>query len=1039
MLKINKNQNKYLARISLFAILSLQIFPFSASALTLPESLAENVYSSTVLNAADNDVNGAANKQKGPSVEINFSGSMQPGSKVVAKAVPGFFDNYKGYKDLYYTWFLQKAGCEEKDSGVSVNNPCNLDGNDKIDGNDWKIAATRIMIKGDFDKNEEGIDYSDVNKDSGYEAVPKIDKDDGWRVDTLRDGDEYYKENSDDAQNCYIQTPKTGSIYELRETKENFENSCPSGYHRSCVAKKPVNCDIYNIDYDPLDPDSSYSVPNPQDFNACVISSKGDDADLKCDIANVSDLKNFRSSVVCNKEGEVPICVKDENLLFKDGDDVKGIIFNINPGDTEESKVEKICTDVLGIDEEHDLEKVFFKEPFKLEQAECTDIQKWLVNGTKDDFGNTLIEGQKTLMPTCTFEKGANLCKHLFPKFPKSKIVVDGREIDLSDDVSGDGEFTRDEKIFWGADPSTDSTNGKNKDEEVVVGLGMDTFEWTYNIGDKLGVVVEGGGTFLTRHADLDAPRTWAFSGEKCKILDKLESENNIMEQGDNDTRRGFYTETIKGFLVAEVDLEDCINEDSLVEPDEDGSASLKVQLSATPNNPINDPTGKGDILEIISSPINTANPESLLYKWSVQISDSGSIPPGDDTVWNDITDELLSGGSFSQANIEGLGKDKLSIKLNIKDVEDLVDDSYEGIFYLRVKAKITSTGADSMQTALGITDPIRVREVENQIRIYPVTATSDGMLNINKGLSGQSLEICSDNEGQIRCYVGKNSIFGLEVPDEDSKLSNFSWTVNGNEFLCSSSISTECRVGGNKLFVPILGNEGEAVDVVVKALNEQKEEIELSRHFIIAPEQLQIASFDPNSYCGINCLDSASICPKYLGHYNMINGYKKPDCSWDVWETRQGNIVTLGTLSQAGFEWAVDGQIISDFQDKNQIKLEIGKFPGDSYNIGLSTRFRKDDINLKNNIRRALSTHWGVSPEDSIEENKSANIQINVVDGISQTAAAKNDNYFASLISYLPTQTMFLFKIAITSFTLLLTMSILFAILPKTALNEIE
>ncbi len=57
----------------------------------------------------------------------------------------------------------------------------------------------------------------------------------------------------------------------------------------------------------------------------------------------------------------------------------------------------------------------------------------------------------------------------------------------------GDGEFTTNEEACWRLNPNSSDTDGDGfKDEEDLAGLGQTQFTWTFNPGDRVGVVIEG-------------------------------------------------------------------------------------------------------------------------------------------------------------------------------------------------------------------------------------------------------------------------------------------------------------------------------------------------------------------------------------------------------------------------------------------------------------------------------------------------------------------------------------------------------------------
>lgn len=96
-------------------------------------------------------------------------------------------------------------------------------------------------------------------------------------------------------------------------------------------------------------------------------------------------------------------------------------------------------------------------------------------------------------------------CKHLFPDAPGQK--------------TGDGNFGLDEEKFWHTDPkSADTAMAGNPDEANVAGLGQALFRWNYQLGDEIGVAVEGISNDPTTSADSSYKVFWALSRNNCPI-----------------------------------------------------------------------------------------------------------------------------------------------------------------------------------------------------------------------------------------------------------------------------------------------------------------------------------------------------------------------------------------------------------------------------------------------------------------------------------------------------------------------------------------
>jgi len=665
------------------------------------------------------------------------------------------------------------------------------------------------------------------------------------------------------------------------------------------------------------------------------------------------------------------------------------------------------------------------------------------VQGQKcEDAQGVLAKLDSKTSLKCSATKAGNTCKHLFAKVPKSI------------GVTGDGKFGAAEKTFWGANPATSSTNGGGVDEANVVGLGIDKFSWMFTPGDQVGLVVEGESSYPTMHADSTFKRMWAFSKNTCTALEDLakmedatyDSVNGI----HNKKRRNMYLEGPGGgpcdmsdvskctaFLTAEVDLDLCLPE-NLIDPTTDenssGNSKLSLQVNSEPANPINDPNGRGDILNVSAANFNSQDSGNLLYNWTVQISRDGSTPPIDTTTWKDITSAMESIPSFSALDASGIGKKNLAINLNLSEalIKSNITGSFTDTFYLKIKARAKGTATDGSQDAEGFT-VVKVRQQQNEIKMYSVTANNTGMLLMDEG----GTEICDSDEEKKTCYVTKDEIIGLTVPaSSGNTLTNFSWKANGAIMVCDATVSTQCAtVAGNKVFVPILGNTGEAVDVTVNAINTKTNEaVELSRHFVIVNPKVVLSS-----------ADESLVWPKLLGYYKDLNGNQYPDYSKTVYETAQASNANLiatfypsSLANKSQLEWIIDGETQYDLINKTNIVFPVNKLEGNSYDVGILAHFKTGSEVDVNNIRKALLKDWKVEAENVIDEEQSATIQINVLTAGSQKVAQKNaQTGLASLISHLPENLMFLLKIVLTSGGLLVLTGIVFAVIPGASFEE--
>lgn len=981
----------------------------------------------------------------------------------------------------------------------TLKSKCDFDGDDRITENDWKIAAAKIIASGSFDSNETDtagakvIDYS-VNvfvgdKKSAFQSVTSnTTNETNWNnrcyVQEPKSGLIY--ELTRVKQEMY----PCPAGYDFRCVADNQSATCdvfndgmipglPGPYDftaalnsQNDIATKtaanaaslaynsaaetnlvlsnpsdPTSAKIIDMVTYPAYPKAIVAIPAPyavalngQHTTNSFCGVVGGSNSVYCKIDgsdNIDNIKirDYTATSTCSIANAVPTCVKNAGTYTDfpgGGNPATAVIFQGSVCNSLQSAPSAPGSLILPAPG--------YVPPFvstensifgAVHGQSCADAKNIMINGDGTNAGVADIDLE------CTFIKdtanSGNACKHLFAN-PK-----------LTGDDSGDGRFSLAEKKFWGLDPAVVSTRSNGQtDEENVIGKGIDKFTWMFSPGDMVGLAVEGDSVLISEHADASNKRMWAFSNNTCKALEDI-SKLPLVDGADPDNsfKRGFYLERgggekcdlknksiCTGFLTAEVDLDSCL-EENLLNPDLEGTSKLKVDLAANLQNPINDPNGRGDILTISSGSSNASDPGGLLYKWTVQRSNDGINAPTDTTGWTDITTAATNNDppSFSSSDLVGINKKSFTINLNLPN--SITGPISESVFWLRFRVKISGTSADDSQNAEGVVN-VRVRKQQNQIYVYDIIASNVNDLKLDK-----SSELCGDTQGKIRCFVNKNAIIGLEIPNvAGNVVSNFIWTVNGNPMECRTSISSECVLAGNKLFFPILGNEGEAVDVVASGLSSSGEKIEVSRHFVIAGSQLQILLNDPNGksfsqLCSADCGSSNDTCPRYLGKYKDIVGGEYPDCSSSVFETKTGKTVSFSANSQSGFNWTIDGVMDPQYSDQQTITLPIEKLAGSSYSIELSSYLSPANKAQLTNVRLALFKNWAISQEEVPEENQTTAIQLDVFADPNATIAS-NGGFGASLITHLPEQLMFLLKISLTSIFILLVSGLLFAFMPE-------
>ena len=104
-----------------------------------------------------------------PQVSLMFQPSNpEIGAKITATATPSYFQNEM--KSMYFTWFLKNKDCDKTDDPSSEERQkCDLNNDGRVDIEDYKIKAMRIIANNGF--NWENASYSHSDGNSSYKAT----------------------------------------------------------------------------------------------------------------------------------------------------------------------------------------------------------------------------------------------------------------------------------------------------------------------------------------------------------------------------------------------------------------------------------------------------------------------------------------------------------------------------------------------------------------------------------------------------------------------------------------------------------------------------------------------------------------------------------------------------------------------------------------------------------------------------------------------------------------------------------------------------
>ena len=658
--------------------------------------------------------------------------------------------------------------------------------------------------------------------------------------------------------------------------------------------------------------------------------------------------------------------------------------------------------------------------PFGFTNPACSDL----------NLQNTSCSSIGTAISSCSIDSSqiTNACEHLFPNAPG--------------DTTGDGEFGASEERFWRTNPNDPDTAGTSYgDEANVAGLGQSKFTWVYEVGDKIGVAVEGTSIIPTKHDDRSYMVMWALPKNDCPL------ENSSS-----------YRKTIRGYDVTfpttATDINNCL-EKNLVDPREGGQVGkIKASLTYSPKTPFNDSSGDafGTPLALLASTEDTeAQNDILHYEWNVFVSGDGSFNPSgysadpqrDATgAWINITEFLKENqlASFTEGN----GLNNLTVKLNLTNallekstdakikklkIENLFPD---GLGHLKVTTKVTEYN-DTNKKAREDTATVIIPIISTDLSILSRKITIDP--NTKKLKLGTS--VCNEKQnstldtkhpenynplglGRNLCLVSKNEIMGLTI-NNTHDLSNFQWMVNGDPLTCTDTISDLCSKDKETAvnFLPIIKDPGEQYEVSVTAINVQTgKKVTLSKTFAVITPMIKIRSAN---------MDVS--WPKYLGYYKGTDGYAYAHLSENQFQAYSGSTPEFSLefipswVSKKKWQWYVNGNPFGENIPSLKVLLEGA--PGRIYSLSAEATSIEDE-----QVRKALTDFWGYSVFDSTENHMSHAIEIQtVVNEEEELSLSSPRAFFANIAKNAQQQVFFIIQIFLSLGTLVILMSVLFSL----------
>jgi len=547
---------------------------------------------------------------------------------------------------------------------------------------------------------------------------------------------------------------------------------------------------------------------------------------------------------------------------------------------------------------------------------------------------------------------------------------------------SGSGKFPTGEERYWETDPTDPDTDGDGfPDEADVIGLGQQDFTWTYQAGDRVGVVVEGtsmipveelNSSFKIMHGYLDVcdeTKAQLASGDKCDGADDY----------------GY------GYLATRA-------------PGEEGLERLRVSLSYAPDNPVADSAGADRITVNSSLDSTDLNPANVYYTWQIQ---EGVL--GDDNSWK----ELDIKDNFDTATVSsGLGLSSFSFSPKTDAMSEGSDLTY---FKVTLTAS-RSSGTKSKRGRSSVIIPVNKKGIS--LKFFKV--------DIQDGKAVLGKEVCDE---AALCPVVHNQLLAARVSSGEytSSNSDFAWSINGKAYpLPSDPSGLFSGWDSTTIFFAIIENEGDTPDVSVTATRKNAlQPVMGSRSLSV----VKPATFIENSA-------SSTSWPKtYLADDNSSPGGTYAMESSTAFESPTESAVSfdLKYLPDYLFEgdpnifidWKIDGTSItsSDFFESNlglsgvaaendgrTLKFTTGAANGNYHSIEAVVKkyWNADEKNI-------LGTAWGISP-DTLESSFTVGLTSLVPSPAKGTSASANPTrVLAAIGTHLPHYFMYLLRLALT------------------------
>ena len=967
-------------------------------------------------------MNVARQKKMAPQVVLSFSpANPVDGERVTVSATPTYFMN-SDPKNLYFTWYLQRGQCvpdgeswDQIDMPITGSNAaCNLDGDDSITVNDYKIAAARIIANGGWAWNRTHALGPDDSLPYTVGETDETGLGDGFEA-PMGGSDQKGKNeagNPDMPAYCYVHDWVSGNEYELDWCEHLFPED---GNIPGELGDGEFHMEEEQYWHtDPTNQDTA-GIGRPDEANALGLginefswtyqtgdrvgvaiegismeSTIHDDSSYKtmwalpkntCDLGEFLgewDYENGTTTFCLTEAGEVPYVEGEDCAPFSEETDT-AYINNPSPPAAPPGGITDTDTTI--------------PSDGSSGPTNWADTSTIRVEGTSPIAGGETMGLSSYLLPTFSVSRDTGAVAH-----PDNSIIY--------------GNTTTVTKLV---------TEDVTMIEAQLTANVCTTTETTTTVTDVLGYQI-GDATTETE-------------GPVCE-----EAEANVFDMSK---------ESLNACLV-----------DNLMTPSDvqqDGS-KIKLSLYSTPQSPMNDPKNIGEIestadtLVVTASAQNVNDENFLRYDWEVYGGDSDSIVTDD---WGEpFAKEML----IDSTQTSGIGVKSLKFKLAFADEPK----------YLKVQVVATEYEAGTTNRVLrkgNESTIIRLSSASDTITAYNGVLSDDGVsLAFGNAASLEAANvICANSaepelkEDYVLCPVVKDQIIGLKYA---GAATSFLWTINNQPVTYKECFFEGCDLEEQtaSTFFPILDEPGSIYTVTLSAVDSVTgEKINLTRSFKVVTPLVKIVTLD----------DSGGAQPVFLGTYTSLDGTTTyADMSQTDFQTVPGSTANFtrefyprslpaeyldpDNPEKTKTAWFVDGTdpTIPETEkppgytpatvdpDKTSVSFATTRLEGEYHLVAFNTLYAPST-----NIKKILNANWDINYDQFYEKQLGASIDVEMVPALT-TANSNNSppkKVLAAMISGLPAYINFLFRIVMTSLLLLFGIWIVLSLFPSPITNETE